>query len=223
MTQEFEQRNLKGKKLEDYKQSLKLTDVQDDVIIGTLLGDASMSHRGGKPHYSIKFEQGEAHAEYIKHLYKIFEPFTGTPPQWRSIDKQKTRRAYWFRTYRHDSFIYYWNLFYGISPEKEKCKIVPKNIAKLITPRVLAYWFMDDGSLCSSHKNFYINTQGFKKHESELLCNVLKEKFNITASVQKDKDSWRIYIWTESAKAFKELIEPYVISCFEYRLKLDID
>ena len=208
---------LRGKQLEIYKLSLKLTDVQREVIIGTLLGDASMSLRNGKPCYSIKFEQGEANADYVNHLYELFEPFTGTPPAWRWIDKNRTRRARWFRTYRHDSLIFYWNLFYVLDGRK----IVSKKIAKFITPRVLAYWFMDDGNQTSDSKTYCLNTQGFSKHESEMLCEILKEKFKITASVNKDKDSWRIYVWRESAETFRALVEPYVLSCFDYRLKID--
>lgn len=214
-----QQRNLRNKELENYKKSLRLTDVQREVIIGTLLGDASMSLRKGKPCYSIKFEQGEQHADYVNHLYELFEPFTGTPPAWRWIDNKRTRRALWFRTYRHDSLIFYWNLFYSEAFE-DKRKIVPKNIAKFITPRVLAYWFMDDGNLTSDKKTYCINTQGFSKHESEMLCEILKKKFNITASVNKDKDSWRIYIWSHSAETFRTLVEPYVLCCFDYRLKI---
>jgi hypothetical protein len=212
-----QQRKLRGKKLEIYKQSLQLTDLQREVLIGTLLGDSSMSLREGKPCYSIKFEQGEAHAEYVTHLYEIFEPFTGTSPKWRWIDSEHKRRALWFRTYRHDSLIFYYNLFYEGEGEHRR-KIVPKNIAKFLTPRVMAYWFMDDGNQTSDKLTYCINTQGFKQHESQMLCNVLKEKYNITASLNKDKDSWRIYIWRESAVSFRTLVEPYVLSCFHYRL-----
>ena len=113
----------------------------------------------------------------------------------------------------------------GLRPgSEEKRKIVSKTICKLLTPRVLAYWFMDrdDGSQTSDNKTYYLNTQGFYKHESEMLCELLKDKFGITASVHKDKKGWRIYIWCESSETFRTLVEPYVISCFDYRLKLKI-
>jgi hypothetical protein len=213
-------KNLRGKKLEIYKKTLRLTKLQKEIIIGTLLGDSSMSLREGKPCYSIKFEQGEEHADYVTHLYEIFADFTGTPPSWRWIDRQKTRRALWFRTYRHDELIFYCNLFYQGTGEDRR-KIVPKNIENFITPRVLAYWFMDDGNKTSDQKTYCINTQGFMKHESELLCDILRTKFNVIASVNKDKNSWRIYIWRESTETFKTLVEPYVINCFSYRLNIN--
>jgi len=67
--------------------------MKKDVIIGTLLGDSSMSIRSGKPHYSIKFEQGEMHKEYIFHLYEIFKAYVGSPPTYRYIDKAQTRKV----------------------------------------------------------------------------------------------------------------------------------
>lgn len=214
------QRNLRGKELEYYKKVLQLTDVQKEVLIGTLLGDASMSLRDGRPHYSVKFEQGAANAAYIEHLYQIFEQFTGSPPKYRFIDNEQKRRALWFRTYRHDQLIFYWNLFYRTSKTSKvrKVKIVPINISKFLTPRAVAYWFMDDGNLTSNFRSFVLNTQGFEKHESKILCEVLRKNFNIIASVNKDKEKWRIYIWQESAETFRTLVKPYVLDCFAYKL-----
>lgn len=210
-------RHLRGNLLEDYKKSLRLTDIQKEILIGTLLGDASISLRCGKPHYSVKFEQGEIHAPYIEHLYEIFEPFTGSPPQWRFTNKEHTRRALWFRTYRHDQLIFYWNLCYKTKPDQSKVKIVPTNIHQFLTPRALAYWFMDDGTKCRD--SFYLSTQGFEKFECEKLREALKRNYNIVSNLHKDKDSWRIYITQQSGEKFRDLVNPYVIDCFAYKLK----
>lgn len=211
-------RNLKGKELEEYKNSLELTDKQKDIIVGTLLGDATMTVQFSK---AIKFEQCEARAQYVDHLHEVFEPFTGSPPKWRWIDKEKTRRARYFRTYRHNTFLYYWQSFYTISNNKA-VKIVPTNISKLLTPRALAYWFMDDGTLCSDKKSFHLNTQGFALHECERLCTVLREKYGLTVSLHVDKNKWRIYIFRNSAQAFKDLVQSYVIACFSYKLDIQV-
>lgn len=50
-------RKLTGKRLRSYKKFLSLNKLQNNVLIGTLLGDASMSSDQGKPIYSVKFEQ----------------------------------------------------------------------------------------------------------------------------------------------------------------------
>lgn len=244
-------RRFTKKQLIEYKNKLELTSEQKEVLIGTLLGDASMSIRSGKPHYSVKFEQEESHKDYIDHLYQIFLPYTGSPPSMRFLDSKKTRRAYWFRTYRHKHFMYYFHFFYVISPgpprseetrgrstrapsagkngEKventspkfNKVKIVPKNIHKYLTPRALAYWFMDDGTFHSTSqgkKAYLFSTQGFQKHEVKRLCDALRYKFNIRANVARDKKSWRIYILNESSSTFLDLIRPYIHQSFLYKI-----
>ncbi len=85
--------NLKGKTLLDYKKKLQLNDLQKDILIGTLLGDASMSLSKGKPVYGVKFEQGLKNQAYIDYLYEIFKPYTGSAPSTRFIDKEKSRQA----------------------------------------------------------------------------------------------------------------------------------
>jgi hypothetical protein len=103
-------RKLYGEKLKAYKLELSLTKVQKEVLIGTLLGDASISCRLGKPVYSVKFEQKHTQVDYINHLHLVFEPFVGTSPQMRTItnDYHKTPgQSCWFRTYSHISLKYY--------------------------------------------------------------------------------------------------------------------
>ena len=49
-------------------------------------------------------------------------------------------------------------MFYSLNK-----KIVPSNINQLLTPRGLAYWVMDDGSL--QNKGLHLNTYGFTNQD----------------------------------------------------------
>jgi hypothetical protein len=179
----------RGNKLIEYKKSLKLTEEQKEILIGCLLGDASMETRKGKPVYGIKFGQSIKNEDYINHLYEIFKPYCGTPPAVRQINKaenamEKVRYSISFRTFRHSSFIFYYNLFYN------PLKCVPKNIHKLLTERGLAYWFMDDGTFnkqINGTKTYLFSTQGFNKTDCNILANVLQTKFKLDCNLQKDK------------------------------------
>ena len=209
----FEKKNYKGKELEAYKETLKLTDIQREILIGVLLGDASISLKDGKPVYSVKFEQAIVNKEYIHHLYSIFEPFAG------QIPLEYKDKSIWFRTYRHVCFKYYYDTFYfGVNNKKK----VPKNIAKLLTARSLAYWYMDDGSMDQVAVDRYVqiclHTQGFDLSDNELLRDALKEKFGIKASVHRDKTYYKLYITAESMLVFVDLVKPYILFCFEYKL-----
>jgi LAGLIDADG DNA endonuclease family len=223
-------RGLRGTKLNAYLETIKLTELQREVLIGTLLGDATFSLANRKPKYSVKFEQGKMHEVYVHHLLEIFKPFVGTWPVERLINKEKAekgletpRYSMWFRTYQHKSLIFYYNLFYkqelDLTNPKivlNKIKIVPKNIDKFLTPRAIAYWFMDDGSY--ENKTCMFNTQSFTPEDSQLLCNVLLNKYGIEAKLSNNKEKKRIRIKTCSAPALRKLIEPYVLPHFHYKL-----
>lgn len=221
---------LRGNKLKEYLKTIQLTAIQKEVLIGTLLGDASFSLSNGTPKYCLKFEQGKQHEAYVYHLFHIFKPIVGTGPSERTINRRKVqegtekpRFAVWFRTYQFTPLIFYYNLFYEqtFDPTNPKFviskkKIVPKNIGKFLTPRAIAYWFMDDGSY--ENKTGMFHTQGFTKSESQLLCDTLLEKYGIEAGVNKDRGKYKIRVKTSSAKAFRELIKDYVIPVFQYKL-----
>ena len=78
-------RNLRGLALINYKKNLELTDRQREILIGTLLGDASMQAMRGNQESNVKFEQKIAQKDYIDHLYKEFQEWVGTPPKIRDI------------------------------------------------------------------------------------------------------------------------------------------
>ena len=101
--------------LVDYKKKLKLTKLQKQIIIGTLLGDATIvKQKFINSTYNIKFEQSIQKKEYILHLYNIFKDWVGTELKIRNIKggNANDRQSIWFRTFRHISFNYYYKIFY---------------------------------------------------------------------------------------------------------------
>ena len=61
-----------GNALREYKQTITLNAIQKEVIVGTLLGDASIPLHRGKPRLCVQFGQTIARAGYIHHLYDLF-------------------------------------------------------------------------------------------------------------------------------------------------------
>jgi len=58
-----------------YKETLSklgLTQTQKDILVGTLLGDASMQAMKGDQQSNVKFEQVIRQQDYINHLYEHF-------------------------------------------------------------------------------------------------------------------------------------------------------
>jgi hypothetical protein len=61
----------------------------------------------------------------------ILEPYVGTPPRRRTFEndfhKTKPGQSVWFRTYAHESLLFYENLFYIRNQEDKRIKRVPKH------------------------------------------------------------------------------------------------
>lgn len=218
-------RQLTGTALVTYKAELKLNALQKQLIVGTLLGHATIAHTYGRAIYKIKFEQKADAAPYVNDLYKHLQCFVGTPPKLRFIkqcSKTKARSSVHFRTYAHDCFKYYYNLFYA---KTHHCAVVkkrvPKNIAKLLTARALAYWYMDDGGLSkktSGSIEVCFATHGFCYQDQKLLVKALKNNWNINSSIHKDRTYYKLVLLKQSHDLFMQLIRPYVHSYFDYKL-----
>jgi len=222
-------RNLTRHDLEKYKTSLKLTEEQKEVIVGTLLGDSTFGGlRDGKPFYGLEFTQSKKHEGYIQHLYEIFKPFVGTEPKERVVGTNKTNNniTIKFRTYRHPCFIFYHNLFCELvvceKKGKKLVKRIPPNIYKFLTARALAYWFMDDGT--STKGTYQFCTDCFSVKEQQLLQKALLKNFNIRVNVTKYKKTHRLTLLAESRETFISVIKPYIdkVDCMKYKIALNI-
>ena len=203
-----------SKNLEAYKKNLILTKTQRDLIIGMLLGDGHLESQDKGRTYRLKVEHSIVQKNYVDWLYKEFSKWTGQPPKERiknSFGKEKA--SYGFNTYSSGSLRFYGQQFY-----QGNKKVIPKLIKKLLSPLAIAVWFMDDGSFKSTHHRTYIiHTLGYAKDELEIIREAFI-KFGITIGIHKQYNKWRIYIYSDSAQAFKQLIEPYIIPSMRYKL-----
>lgn len=125
-----------------------------------------------------------------------------------------------FKTYSHNEFKYYYDLFYPEVDGKRK-KRVPRNIKNLLTAKSLAYWYMDDGTtqtFNTGRKSYVISTQGFCWEDQVILAHALKEKFNLNVGIQKDKTYFRLAFKVSSNTRLLHLIKSYMHPYFEYKL-----
>lgn len=226
----FEKKVMSRIQLVEYKKTLELTDIQRECIIGTLLGDATiMKPRKDIYFPNIKWEQAIKNQEYINHLYEVMEPWIGTPPVVRKITGggAKDRQSTWFKTYQHPSFQHYMNQFYIEDPDLRgrRRKRIPELLHRWLTPRVLAYWFMDDGNLVPS--GYVLNTQCYPMYEQKRAAYALGRVFDLEVSIMKDRKnsvtkepSYRLYINKASRDAFRKIVSPYIVPCMAYKLHI---
>jgi len=186
------------------------------IVIGLALGDLHVRRR--YKNSSLSFKQSIKNEPYIIHLYTLFQEFCKMSPKISDAKlKDKVYQSIFFDTLTYEAFNYYHDLFY-----KNKRKIVPSNIEELLTARSLAFWAMDDGT--PDRSGFVFHTDSFTLAEVELLVKALKNKFDLNCSIQTRNDRvnrpYFIYIKADSWIKFKNLIKPYVIPHFKYKLVL---
>ena len=201
--------------IEKYKESLKLTDQQREVLIGTLLGDGHLETQNNGQTYRLKIEHTFWQKDYVDWLYDLFREWVTTSPRKRDHKALGvTYEKYGFQTLSHGAFRFYAQQLYS-----SKRKILPKLLHKWLSPLVMAVWFMDDGSIKSNrNRALILNTQCFTRDENLKLIQIIKKKFGIEMSLRPQRDLYQLYIGSNSVEKFVELIKPYVLPSMKYKL-----
>jgi hypothetical protein len=207
---------MRSRAIEQYKQTLTLSDEQKETLVGLLLGDVCLEtqNRGGT--YRLKVEQSDAHADYVQHLYSVFQPWILSPPRSRRhSDSQGREHISWtFQTVSHSAFRFYAHQFYG-----GQQKSVPALIHRWLTARGLAYWFMDAGSMKSEQsKGVILNTHSFSTADVSRLVQLLQSEFSLAATVRKQREFQQIYISGHSLETFHRHVGLYLIDSMKYKL-----
>jgi hypothetical protein len=209
-------------KLTEYKNSLfKLTTVQLEAVIGLMLGDASLQSQNGGKTYRIKFEWGDRNKAYAFHVHQLFDEWVLSEPHQKSrlSPKGKLVINWGFQTFSHEAFNPIANLFLV----NQRKSINENLINDHLTPRGLAYWFMDDGGKLdynknSKNKSIVLNTQSFTSLEVENLSKQLSIKFNLLCEVRSNKGKKVIVISNNSYQTLYNLIDPYLVNEMRYKL-----
>lgn len=180
-----------------------LTGVQRDIVIGTLLGDGAMRC---KTNALLEINHSFIQRSYVEWKFKHLSHLVATPPKLRNGNGG--RIAYRFVTRSLPELTPFYDLFYGRGR---------KRIPELeLSPLSLAVWFMDDG--CRSRSAVYLNTQQFDSDSQIRALNMLKQQWDINATLNRDKSYFRIRIRTRSMARFRDLIIPHLLPEFRYKL-----
>jgi hypothetical protein len=215
---------LRGKsaKKTEYLKTLKLNKKQRSIIIGTLIGDATLEPRGKRPGYRYRFCQSTKRKDYVNHIQNVFSDWSlagvGYSKKSKNCTNLKVLDYYYFQTVVHPSFDFYAHQFYKWDTVVNKrYKVVPKRITKWLDPVSIAYWFMDDGSNMRN-TGYILNTQCFSLKENEIIADAIGRKFKIDVNIHKDRTSYRLYICSNSVVDFTNVVKPYILPCVEYKL-----
>jgi len=185
----------------------ELSYIQEQVLIGKMLGDGCLSDN------SIQFGHKKEHEEYIDYTLELLNDISGNKQKniisgygtemcrARTVSDKSIKKlfSYWF-----------------IDSKKE----VPKSIIGKLSPISLAFWYMDDGSLSHNEDQkdrALFATCGFNEESIDNLISALKY-LDINSTKYKSDEYWRIRLNHEDANKLFVLISPYIPKCMQYKL-----
>lgn len=198
--------------LKEVKKGLKLSQIQREVLIGTILGDGSLKiSRSGKA-ARLQICHSVKAREYVDWKRQIFANWVFADPKYH-----ESNRALIFRTVSHPEIFELMQVFY-----KNLVKIVPENISDLLKSNLsLAVWFMDDGNGYIRKNPLRLSTYGFGFKGNLLLQECLSKNFGVHCNLRKDSKGFYLYIPTraDSVAKFRTLISPYILPSMKYKIE----
>lgn len=193
------------------KAAFQLSDTQKAVLIGTLLGDATLQKRGNYHRLHVKHSLKQL--PLVKYKHRVFKNITTMPIR---VFTQKVGVKNYdfceFVTLTHKKFSEFYQIMY---PDNKK-RITSEVLSYLTNPLGLALLFMDDGS--AEYAGLAFNTQCFAKIELITFQKHLKKHFNLATTIRKNKRGWIVYIPKIQVVYFKQLVQQYILPEFEYKL-----
>ena len=193
--------------------------LSDDVISflrGSVLGDGSIDVlRSGSLRY--RFTQSSKHGKYFDVVKSILADLYCCDRVGKSGYGGKDILTVTSRVC--DSFK---DIFSSLFVDGKKR--ITREYLDSLTPLSIATWYMDDGSLNHSYgkeKSISLSTHAYSKEENETIIEYFKDVYDIRFKLYYDKRCERYSIGAsckEDRYKFLELVSPYVIDLFQYKL-----
>jgi hypothetical protein len=199
------------------KFDLELSTALEEIIIGLMLGDLFAEKIKQNSNTRLQFKQSIKNKVYIDHLYSLFKEYSNSEPKVTSsiekrLGKKELNVSIKFWTLSLPCFNKFRELFYNENGKK----FISSNLENKITAKSLAYWAMDDGY--KSTNGFYFCTESYTLEDNYKLSEILKNKFNLECGIHKHTNGHRLYVFSSSKERLLELIKPYFINHFYYKI-----
>ncbi len=197
---------------------MEISRTQRDILIGTVLGDAYLQKTGEK-NARLRLEHGAKQKEYLFWKVNNLRQFFQGKPKYLERIHPITKRTYQYWRHQSQSTPVLGKLRKIFYPEGKKR--IPDGIQKLLTPRSIAVWYMDDGYYYRRDKCAYLYLGNVGRGEAEKLQRAFEDKFAIHVNVLSKKKGFALYFSRIEAEKLKTLIDGYILEQFNYKLPSD--
>ena len=199
--------------IRNLKKRFSFNDIQRGVLIGSILGDGSLEPNWSKTNYRLRLGQSVKQKDYLFWKYEILKDIVLSKPKYNKIGN-----SIFFGTISHSEISELAKLFY-----RGRRKVIPENISEfIVSPMVMAVWFMDDGNAIIRNGKTYgyhLNTQSYTQEENERISCIFKNTHGIENLLEINHGKYRLRIMQKPSRdKFRRMIEDYVIPSMKYKL-----
>lgn len=201
-----------------YHRAFAIDSFSKEILLGILLGDGSLGSKHGIINGSVDFCHSINQSDYLYETARILGSGNSHVTKRTSGYGSEILACHYRTNPEFKEFVL-------ANCQRDSKKHITKEWVDELTPVSLAFWYMDDGSICNADNanvrpTINISTNGFSYEECELLVEMLRNKFNITAEIR-TKASYKgnvLYLNTENTDKFTTLIAPYICASMKYKL-----
>lgn len=190
------------------------------LLIGLALGDGHLNSHSG---VTIEIEHGEKQKFYLEYKQKLISKLLSC--KLPNIYHNKIKNTFKIsKGHRYFRIIRKW-LY------KNQVKRFSKQLLSYLTPEALAIWWMDDGSHGIDHNkvtgkisahsfHFYTFTN---EEDTQNIIDFFKANYDIKfypikKKLKSGENSWYLKCRTKEGRKLSNLLRPYVLPEFQYKL-----
>ncbi|MBS3083955.1 hypothetical protein J4423_04075 [Candidatus Pacearchaeota archaeon] len=190
-----------------------LTQEEHDLIIGSLLGDASVRQRN--KNCCFRFSHSTKQREYAQWKHDLLTNFKIN--EFREVKrkiKDRVIEAIDFTTNTHPAFNYYRKLYYSSGK-----KVITQEILNQLNAFSLTIWVCDDGSYSVTQDYIILCTNAYSIEEHNLMKKFFNEKFGLDPTIGfRDGKYYYLRFKKEDTNKLIEIIRPYLPLCMIYKI-----
>jgi hypothetical protein len=203
---------------------IELTDIQKQVILGSLLGDMWIyrnGHEGLNPEFGVKHSSKQK--DYILWKYETLQNLArGEPKEFDGGGYGEGTRMLSFQSKSLPCLI---PIFNATHRDGRKC-ITKEWLDMINHPIAIAVWFMDDG--CSDSKYRFSFALGRSTmEECFALQSFMRDVWDIETTVynhigkvgQRDNIQRYLFVSKQNITKLQDLIKPYIIPSMMYKIR----
>ena len=163
----------------------------------------------------FRVHHGAQQKHYVEWKYKMLQGLVaGSPREITRYDRKRGlyETSWYFHTTSRKELSLLHNWFYPGGGRKQ----LPKYLESVLTPPMLAVWYMDDGNYTGT--SCTLNTHSLSLGEQQRVMKMLKKLCGISCTLVKDRHQYKINIRKKYVSAFMNVVAPHIIVPMSYKI-----